>query len=129
MVRRKTILFHREGVRFHCSLASYFSAILTTPTESRGLREFEVSDNAPPRQRVTPWKGDGAPSRLEPRAWDGRNLATFSQPNFPRGSYRSPPKRAPRGKGENSAGFTKGNTHGRYKSVTTSLPYGDGESK
>ena len=63
-----------------------------------------------------PWKGDGAPARLEPRARDGRNLATLSQYGFIRGGYSSPPERAPRGKSANSAGARKGDTRGKCKS-------------
>ena len=99
------------------------------PSESRDLKEFEVADTSPSRKRVLPWKGDGAPSRLEPRAWDGRNQATLSQYNFIRGGYSSPPERAPRGKSGDSASSNKGITHGKSKPAFTSLPYGKSKSK
>ena len=72
-----------------------------TPIDSRDLSQFEVSDTSPSRRQVKPWKGDGAPSRLEiHRAWDGRHLDTLSQSNFPRGGYSRAPERTLRGKSE-----------------------------
>ena len=100
-----------------------------TPTVSRDLSASEVMDTSPPRRQVTPWRGDGAPSRLEPRAWDGRHLDTPSRSNSPRGGYGYPPERMLRGKSENSAGPRKGNMCGKSKSAPTSPPNGEIKSE
>ena len=99
------------------------------PSASRHLSEFEVAETSPSRKRAIPRKGDGAPSRLEPRAWDGRNLATISQNNFIRGGYSPPPNRASRGKSGNSASSRKGIMHGKSKPAFTSNPYGKSKPK
>ena len=100
-----------------------------TISAPRDLKEFEVPDGSPYRKRDLPSNGDKAPSRLEPRAWDGRNLATLSQYNCTRGGYSSPPERAPRGKSGNSTGSSTGNMRGKCKSAPTFLPYGKSKSK
>ena len=127
--RRSRDELHARNIETPEPVAPKPSPPQPTISVSRDLKEFEVLGNSPSRKRAAPWKGDGAPSRLEPRAWGGRNLATLSQNNFIRGGYSPPPERAPRGKSENSTGSSKGNIYGKYKSAPTSLPYGKSKSE
>ena len=57
----------------------------TAPMGSRDLREFGVLDPSSSRRSIKPNKGDGAPFKLEPLAWDGRHLDAIARSNFPRG--------------------------------------------
>ena len=82
--RRPRDASHAPAITNPEPLAADPSPPQQVPSESRDLKGFEVADNAPSRKRVTPWKGSGAPARLEPRAWDGRNLAALPQYFFSR---------------------------------------------